>query len=409
MVYIKEMARTVKPLNDTQIKQAKPKEKEYLLSDGSGLQLSIRPNGTKSWIFKYYKPLTKKRTNISFGQYPQITLAAARVKREEARGLLANEKDPKEFKEQQYIQETQARLNTLEKVAMEWFEIHKPKIKPKHAEGILGKLKNHVFPELGKRPISSIDAVVTINALRPVAAKGTLETVRKTCQVLNQVMGYAVNTGIIKHNPLERIRDGFAKPITKPMPTIDASRLSEFMADLSRASIKFPTRCAIEWQLHTMVRPNEATKAKWSEIDLENNVRIIPAEKMKAAKVHKIPLTPRTLKLLELMSPISGHREFIFPADRNPRDHMNPQTPNAAISRMGYKGELVAHGLRSLASTVLNESRLFDYELIEVALAHQDTNQVRAAYNRSDYLESRREMMCWWSEYIHKAKVQSLV
>jgi len=403
------MARTVKPLNDTQIKQAKPKEKEYLLSDGSGLQLSIRPNGTKSWIFKYYKPLTKKRTNISFGQYPQITLAAARVKREEARGLLANEKDPKELKEQQYIQETQARLNTLEKVAMEWFEIHKPKIKPKHAEGILGKLKNHVFPELGKRPISSIDAVVTINALRPVAAKGTLETVRKTCQVLNQVMGYAVNTGIIKHNPLERIRDGFAKPITKPMPTIDASRLSEFMADLSRASIKFPTRCAIEWQLHTMVRPNEATKAKWSEIDLENNVWIIPAEKMKAAKVHKIPLTPRTLKLLELMSPISGHREYIFPADRNPRDHMNPQTPNAAISRMGYKGELVAHGLRSLASTVLNESRLFDYELIEVALAHQDTNQVRAAYNRSDYLESRREMMCWWSEYIHKAKVQSLV
>jgi len=403
------MARTVKPLNDTQIKQAKPKEKEYLLSDGSGLQLSIRPNGTKSWIFKYYKPLTKKRTNISFGQYPQITLAAARVKREEARGLLANEEDPKEFKEQQYIQETQARLNTLEKVAMEWFEIQKPKIKPKHAEGILGKLKNHVFPELGKRPISGIDAVVTINALRPVAAKGTLETVRKTCQVLNQVMGYAVNTGIIKHNPLERIRDGFAKPITKPMPTIDASRLSEFMADLSRASIKFPTRCAIEWQLHTMVRPNEATKAKWSEIDLENNVWIIPAEKMKAAKVHKIPLTPRTLKLLELMSPISGHREYIFPADRNPRDHMNPQTPNAAISRMGYKGELVAHGLRSLASTVLNESRLFDYELIEVALAHQDTNQVRAAYNRSDYLESRREMMCWWSEYIHNAKVQSLV
>jgi len=403
------MARTVKPLNDTQIKQAKPKEKEYSLSDGSGLQLSIRPNGTKSWIFKYYKPFTKKRTNLSFGQYPQITLAAARVKREEARGLLANEEDPKEYKEQQYIQETQARLNTLEKVAMEWFEIQKPKITPKHANGILGKLKNHVFPELGKRPISSIDAVVTINALRPVAAKGTLETVRKTCQVLNQVMGYAVNTGIIKHNPLERIRDGFAKPITKPMPTIDAIRLSEFMADLSRASIKFPTRCAIEWQLHTMVRPNEATKAKWSEIDLENNVWIIPAEKMKAAKVHKIPLTPRTLKLLELMSPISGHREYIFPADRNPRDHMNPQTPNAAISRMGYKGELVAHGLRSLASTVLNESRLFDYELIEVALAHQDTNQVRAAYNRSDYLESRREMMCWWSEYIHKAKVQALV
>jgi len=358
------MARTVKPLNDTQIKQAKPKEKEYSLSDGSGLQLSIRPNGTKSWLFKYYRPFTKKRTNLSFGQYPQITLAAARAKREEARGLLANEIDPKEYKEQQFLQEKDLRLNTFEKVAHEWFELKKLTVKPKHAEGIWGKLKNHVLPELGKRPISNITAVITIATLKPVAAKGSL---------------------------------------------IGGERLPEFMEAFSRASIKFPTRCAIEWQLHTMVRPNEATKAKWSEIDYENKLWILTEDKMKMSRVHKVPLTARALRLLELMKPVSGHREYIFPADRDPKSHMNSQTPNAAIKRMGFKGQLVAHGFRSLASTVLNETRLFDFELIEVALSHEDKDRMRAAYNNAEYIENRREVMSWWSDYINKAKVAASV
>lgn len=403
------MARTVKPLNDTQIKQAKSKEKEYSLSDGSGLQLCIRPNGTKSWIFKYYKPFTKKRTNLSFGQYPQITLAAARAKREEARRLLANEIDPKEHKEQQFLQEKELRLNTFEKVAREWFELKRLTVKPKHAEGIWGKLKNHVLPELGKRPISNITAVITIATLEPVAAKGSLETVRRTCQILNEIMRFAVNTGVVQHNTLEGIKNAFAKPVSKPMPTIGGERLPEFMEAFSRASIKFPTRCAIEWQLQTMVRPNEATRAKWSEIDFDHKLWTLTEDKMKMSRVHTVPLTTRALRLLELMKPVSGHREYIFPADRDPKGHMNPQTPNAAIKRMGFKGELVAHGFRSLASTVLNETRLFDKDLIEVALSHDDEDKMRAKYNNAEYIESRREVMSWWSDYIAKAKVAANV
>lgn len=409
MVYIKEMARTVKPLNDTQIKQAKPKEKEYSLSDGSGLQLSIRPNGTKSWIFKYYKPFTKKRTNLSFGQYPQITLAAARIKREDARGLLANEIDPKEYKEQQFLQETQSRLNTLEKVAFDWFELKKTTVSANYAEDVWNSLERHIFPTLGERPLSSLTAKLAIDTIKPIAAKGALETVKRLCQRLNEIMVYAVNTGVVEHNSLAGIKAAFQTPVKKSMATISSERLPEFMEALSRASIKFATRCLIEWQLHTMVRPSEAAMAEWCEIDFENRLWILPATKMKMSKSHKVPLTSSTLRILELMKPVSGHRQYIFPADRNPRSHTNPQTANAAIKRMGFKGELVAHGLRSLASTILNETKQFDSELIEVALAHQEKNEIRAAYNRAEYVENRREMMCWWSEYIHKAKVQAHV
>jgi len=252
------MARTVKPLTDTQIKQAKPKEKEYSLSDGFGLQLIIKPSGTKNWIFKYYKPFTKKRTNLSFGKYPHITLADARKKREEANALLAKDIDPKEHRDNLYQQESQARLNTLEKVIENWFEVKKSSVSADYAEKVMSALNRHIIPALGKRPIDSIDAPLAIATLKPIAAKGSLETVKRLCQKLNEIMTFAVNTGIIHHNPLSGIKSAFSSPKTESMKTIPTEELPEFMEKLSRASIKFTTRCLIEWQLHTMTRPNEA-------------------------------------------------------------------------------------------------------------------------------------------------------
>ena len=403
------MARIVKPLNDTQIKQAKPREKEYALSDGSGLQLLIKPSGTKTWIFKYYKPYTKKRTNLSFGKYPHITLAAARKKRDEARALLADEIDPKEYREQQYLQESMDRSNTLKLVAKKWFEIKRAEITDNYASDVWNSLERHIFPMLGDYPLSNLSAQQVIKVISPIAAKGSLETVKRLCQRLNEIMVFAVNTGVIHHNNLAGIRAAFQKPVKTSMPTIEPSRLPEFMEALSRASIKFTTRCLIEWQLHTMVRPNEAATAEWGEIDFENQLWVIPAEKMKMKRGHKIPLTPSTLRLLELLKPVSGHRQYIFPADRNPRTHMNTQSANTAIKRMGFKGQLVAHGLRALASTTLNESMKFDSDLIEACLAHNETNEVRAAYNRAEYIEHRREVMSWWSDFINEAKVKAHV
>ncbi|MDA8621365.1 integrase domain-containing protein [Psychrosphaera sp.] len=392
------MART-KPLTNTEVKQAKGKDKVYKLSDGNGLQLRVMPNGSKSWLLDYIKPVVKKRSTIGLGSYPETGLADARAKREKFRNLVAQGIDPKTYKEERALEVKAEMLSTLELVSKEWFEVKKTKIKPDTAQDAWRSLEIHIFPSLGKKPISQITAPLTIEVLKPLAQKGTLETVKRLTQRLNEIMVYAVNTGLIYSNPLSGIKSAFKSPTQNPLPTITQAELPEFLEALNYASIKVTTRLLIEWQLHTMTRPNEASGARWDEIDLITNVWTIPAERMKKGLQHKVPLVPETLKILARLKAISGHKEYLFPADRNPKTHMNSQTANMAIKRMGYQGKLVAHGLRSLASTILNEHG-HNADLIESALAHTDKNEVRRAYNRTDYLERRRELMCWWSTYL---------
>ena len=179
------------------------------------------------------------------------------------------------------------------------------------------------------------------------------------------------------------------------------------MKCLSIASIKFQTRCLIEWQLHTITRPSEASGSKWCEIDFENKLWTIPAERMKKNRIHYIPLTEPALSILELLKPMSSHREFVFPSVKNPRKPMNSSTANVAIKRMGFKDKLVAHGLRSLASTIMNEQG-FDSDIIESSLAHIDHNETRKAYNRAKYIERRREIMEWWSNHILESSATNL-
>jgi integrase len=395
------MART-KPLTNTEVSQAKPRDKVYKLSDGKGLQLRVRPNGNKSWLLDYVKPHTGKRSSLGLGAYPEVGLADARKLRESARQKLAKGDDPKEHKDEAKRKQQEQYANTLEQVSLNWFTVKKSEIKPDTAKDLWRSLELHVFPTLGGYPISKITAPITIDVLKPIAAKGTLETVKRLSQRLNEIMAYAVNTGLIHANPLSGIKAAFKKPSKQNMPTLTPSELPELLESLQYASIKLVTRCLIEWQLHTMVRPSEAAGAKWSEINTDNMIWNIPAERMKKDREHLVPLTPESLAILNRLKPISGHREFIFPADRDPKRHTNEQTANAAIKRMGYQGRLVAHGLRALASTTLNEHG-FDADVIESALAHVDKNEVRRADNRADYLERRRLMMRWWSEYIIEA------
>jgi integrase len=255
---------------------------------------------------------------------------------------------------------------------------------------------------MGQTPITMINAVDVIRVLKPLGASGSLETVKRLCQRLNEIMTFSVNTGLINHNPLVGISKAFEAPIKQNMPTIKPEHLPKLMQALSTASIKLATRCLIEWQLHTMSRPGEAAGTMWSELDFDKKLWTIPAERMKKRREHIVPLTEQSIALLELMKPISGHREFVFPGDRNPKTHMNESTANMALKRMGFNGQLVSHGLRALASTTLNEQG-HDPDVIESALAHVDKNGVRRAYNRADYIERRKKMMCWWSEHIDQA------
>lgn len=401
------MARKVPPLSDTEIKKAKAKDKEYNLSDGDGLTLRIKPTGSKLWLFNYYRPFTKKRTNIGFGVYPEVTLANARRKKEEARKLLANDVDPKEHKLDFHRKQNERISNTLIAIAQKWFEVKKTEVSQNYASDIWRSLELHIFHELGDHPISSITAPITIKTIEPLATKGSLETVKRLSQRLNEIMTFAVNTGVIHSNPLAGIKSAFQNPIKQNMPTLKPDELPDFMKSLSVASIKMVTRLLIEWQLHTMVRPGEAVKARWSEIDFENKLWNIPAETMKKKRPHSVPLTNQTLNLLKAIEPISRHREYIFPSDRNPRKHTNESTANMAIKRMGYNGKLVAHGLRAIASTTLNEQG-FDSDVVESALAHVDDNEVRRAYNRADYLKRRAKMMAWWSDHINDAAIGNM-
>ncbi len=404
---VTKMAKITKPLTNTEVKQAKPKDKDYTLLDGGGLHLRIKTSGTKSWVFNYYHPITKKRKNLSLGHYPALTLAEARKQRSSSKELLTNNIDPKEHRDDQLSDEKLKMGFTLKSIALDWFEVKKTKIAETTSKSLWRNFENHLFPSIGHRPIDKILAPEVIKALKPLASKGSLETLHKVIGHLNEIMKHAVNTGRIHHNPLAGISAAFNTPKVTHMATIKPEELPELMKAISYSNITLVTRCLLEFQLHTMVRSSEPAKASWDEIDFENMLWEIPAERMKMKVKHTVPLTQQVLNLLELVKPLTGEREYIFSADRHPNKPSSSERANKALQRIGFKGRLVAHGMRSLASNTLNEKG-FDGDVIEAALAHQEENEVRRAYNRSKYLERRQKLMYWWSEHIEQAQFGKL-
>lgn len=410
------MPRVTNPLNDTQVKNAKAKDKDYSLFDGRGLEIRIKSSGPKIWLFRYARPDDKtKRTRIQFGEYPALGLADARVKRQEAEALLAKGIDPFENKKAEERKKHLESSSTLEIVAKDWLA-EKKKVKnisDDHAIDIWRSLEINILPQLGNTPISDIGPKMLKNALKPIEDSGRLETLRRVCSRLNEIMKFAKTEELITNNPAEDLGTKFVKPAKQHMPSLKPERLPEFLAALSNAQIRLETRCLIQWQLLTMVRPNEAVSARWCDISIdvpESDARpsigmkwTIPAEFMKMKREHEVPLSPEALAILEVMRPISGHREYVFPSTKDPKKPMHAQTANAAIIRMGFGGELVAHGLRSIARTAIEDIGLFDPIVVESCLAHGKKNEVEAAYNRSNYLVRRRPVMDWWGNYVTEA------
>ena len=396
------MPKLAAPLTDIQIRRAKPKDKEYSLSHGQGLSLRVRTSGTKEWVLRYKRPFTGVRTALKLGNYPNLSIRDVQDEHINCLNLLAKDIDPLEDRTSKGREEQASKINTLELVAAKWFEVKKTKITEDFAKDVWRSLDSHIFPKLGSRPISQIDAPIVIEVINPVAARGNLETVKRLCQRLNEIMTFAVNSGVIHHNPLSGIREGFANPVKKHNPTLKPDQLPMLMSKLNYASINLTTRVMIEWQLHTMVRPMESAGTRWEEINFDHNTWTIPPERMKKKREHIVPLSPQALALLEVMRPISGHREYVFTSQRDPLRHANQGSPNVALKRMGFKDMLTAHGMRALASTTLNEEA-FDYDIIEMALAHIDPNETRRSYNHAKYLPRRRVMMDWWSNRIDEA------
>lgn len=301
-------------------------------------------------------------------------------------------------------------LNTFQTVAKKWLDekIKTSGISQDHAKDIWRSLERNIFPTLGDVPIKEIRPKMLKQHLDPIEQRGVLETLRRIISRLNEIFRYAATEELIEFNPADNLTQRFRKPKKQNMPALPPSELPKFIVALANASIRLETRLLIEWQLLTWVRPGEAVRARWTDIDEENRFWNIPAEFMKMKRPHKVPLSKEAMRVLESMKPISGHREWVFPSIKAPLSHMHEQTANAAIIRMGFGGELVAHGMRSIARTAAEESSKFRTEVLEAALAHSKKDEIIAAYNRAEYLAERAELMQWWGDYVQIQKYKSI-
>ncbi len=400
------MSHLLQKLTAKEVKEAKGKEKPYRVNDGGGLYLLVKPNNLKYWEFRYRNRLTGKATLLGLGSLDVLTLKQARDKAHAMRVLLNEGIDPKQNRLDKEAKKREELANTFFSVAQGWVQT-KNKLKPKTVQGNWRKLELYAFPKFGDMPVTTLTPLIVQEALRPLAARGKLETVKRTIQLVNEVMNYAINSGLLQHNVLAGVGKTFECPEVKHMAALKPGEITELLQSVATANMYIATKCLIEFQLHTMARPGEAAGARWDEIDFDNQLWIIPESRMKMKRDHRVPLTPQTIAILERVRLLSGNRVHVFPSMRYPKRSIDSETINKALGRIGFKNRTTAHGLRSLASTTLNE-RGFDPDVIEAALAHQDRNAIRSAYNRTDYLERRRKMMEWWSSYIDDAAVGSL-
>jgi integrase len=346
-------------LSDPAVRNAKPRAKIYRLKDGDGLFLQVEPNDGKYWRLRYF--FAGKEKMLALGKYPEISLSDARDKRLAARKLIANGVDPGAKKKEDKRLAVFAAGNTFEAVAKDWHDTNKSKWTPDHAERLWRRLELYAFPEIGDRPISSIKTPDLIPVLRKQEKLELLDTTRRLAQVLNTVFRFAVHCGLIDQNPASDLRGVVTPHKATNFPTIQADELPAFFEKLNGTEALDQVKIAIKLLMHTFLRPGELRKSKWADIDFKDKKWTIPAERMKMRRPHMAPLADQALVLLRELKKLTGGGAYLFPSyHRRKHPWMSENTINLVLKRMGYKGKLVGHGFRSLASTTLNEKSNFD-------------------------------------------------
>lgn len=391
-------------LTDTACKNAKPKEdgKPAKLSDEKGLFLLVNTTG-KYWRLAYR--FNQKQKTLALGVYPEVTLKQARDKRDEARRLLAEGIDPNEHRK--IVKRTKAlhAENTFEAVAREWFAKHKPTWTDGHAERIIRRMERDLFPWLGNRPIAEIEAPELLANLQRIERRGAIETAHRAMQNAGQVFRYAIATGRAKRNPATDLVGALAPVVKTSFPTItDPVKIAELLRAIDGYQGTLETRCALRLAPLVFVRPGELRQAEWREIDLDNALWVIPAERMKMREKHVVPLSRQAVEILRELHPLTGNGNYVFPGARSNKRPMSENTVNAALRRLGYdKDTMTGHGFRHMASTLLNEQG-WNRDAIERQMAHAERNSIRATYNYAEYMPERVRMMQAWSDYLDSLK-----
>ncbi|MDO9106507.1 MAG: tyrosine-type recombinase/integrase [Methylovulum sp.] len=396
-------------LADIQIRKIKPTDKPQKLSDGGGLFLLVTPQGGKFWRLAYR--FTGKQKTLSIGEYPYISIAEARKKREEAKEQLVNGIDPSAAKIAAKIATHGIAANSFEIIAREWHKTHMTSKSESHAKKTLACLEKDVFAWLGKLPITNIEAPDVLAVLRRIEQRGANELAHNTKSIIGQVFRYAIATGRAVRNPIPDLQGALTPVVVKHHAAItDPVQIGALLRACEGYTGHFATRTALHLSFLVMLRPGEVRKAEWSDIDLERAEWRIPAAKMKMKDEHIIPLSRQAVALFNEIRPLTGTGQFVFPSVRSLSRPMSENTINGALRRLGYTGdEMTAHGFRGMASTRLNEAHLFHPDAIERQLAHGEQNSVRAAYNRAQYLPERVKMMQWWADYLDSLKAGGVV
>lgn len=388
-------------LTDTAIKKLKAKEVKYTVSDGKGLTLEIMPNGSKRWRFRYR--WEGKQKMISFGLYPDVPLKFAREKLLKARQQLAKGIDPSEKRKAEKA--TINEENTFEAVAKEWWERNKHTWSENHAYQIYRRLELNAFPWLGKKDVSTITAPEVLKQLRRIEERNAIEMAHRVKGNIGQVMRYAVATGRAERDVTYDLKDALTPVKKNHHPCIkDPIKFGQLLRDIDNYEGHFITKCAFKLTPLVFLRPGELRQAEWTEIDFEAKEWRIPPEKMKAGRLHIIPLSKQAISILKNIEPLTGNSKYVFPSTRSFVRPMSNNTITGALRRIGYTSdEMTAHGFRGSASTMLNEQG-YNFDHIERQLAHAEKNAVRAAYNHADYLEQRTKMMQNWADYLDKLR-----
>jgi integrase len=386
------------PLNDLTIRNAKPGERVYKLSDGGGLQLWVTPDGAKRWRLAYRFGGAQK--TLAIGVYPAIGLREAREARAEAKRVLADGQDPSIVKKVAKAAKALAIANTFEAIADELLNKKRREGKADRTLGKIEWLLSLARPVIGARPIAEISAPEVLAVLRKVESRGRHETARRLRATIGQVFRYAVATGCAEGDPTGALKGALTTPTVNHRAAIIEPKA---FGGLLRATATYDgtpeTRAALELQALTFVRPGELRAAEWAEFDLDAGVWSIPAEKMKMKRPHRVPLAPQAVVILRELHAITGQGKYLFPSVRSAARCMSENTINAALRRLGFaQDEMTGHGFRSAASSMLNESGLWNADAIERQLAHVDNDSVRRAYARADYWDERIRMMAWWAD-----------
>lgn len=391
-------------LSDVKVKSAKPKDKQYKLPDGKGLFLLVLPSGGKYWHFR--SKAGGKEKLMSFGTYPEVSLAAARDKRDEARKQIASGVTPADVRKAQKSARDEAEANSFEVIAREWHSKFLSDKSDSYRDKMMANFERDVFPWIGSRPILDLKAPELLMMLRRIESRGSLETAHRTRSACSQVFRYAIATGRAERDCAADLK-GALPPYKKGhhAAIIDPRLIAPLLRSIDAFEGSFVVKCALRIAPYVFVRPGELRTAEWTEINLENAEWNIPGNKMKMKQPHLVPLSSQAMEILKELQPLTGHSKYIFPCHRSPLRPMSENALRVALRRMGYTNdEMTPHGFRAMARTILDEVLQIRPDYIEHQLAHAVKDPNGRAYNRTAHLAERKKMMQLWADYLDGLK-----